>query len=81
MGYHTKKIEKGILGEASKIIEEIQEWEDAHTHDNPVMELIELSDLLGAIEAYTIGKYNINLRNLLVMTRATQSAFKDGSRK
>ena len=81
MGYHTKKIEKGILGEASKIIEEIQEWEDAYTHDNPIMELIELSDLLGAIEAYTIGKYNINLRTLIVMTRATQSAFRDGTRK
>lgn len=81
MGYHIKKIKKGNLGAVSKITEEYEEFIDAYTQWNPVMELIELSDLLGAIESYTVKKYNIDLDRLMVMTRATQSAFKDGERK
>lgn len=80
MGYHAKKIQKGELGHASKIREEYEEFVDAYDQGNPVMELVELSDLLGAIEAYTLNHYDIELRGLIVMTRATQSAFKDGSR-
>lgn len=81
MGYHSRKINKGTLGHATKIIEEYEEWQDAIILGNPVMELVELSDLIGAIEAYSVQYYNINLNQLMVMTRATQSAFKDGSRK
>jgi hypothetical protein len=81
MGYHKIKIEKGILGEHTKIIEEFTEWQDAFGQSNPIMELVELSDLLGAIEAYTKERHNIDMVDLLKMTRATQDAFKDGSRK
>ncbi len=81
MGYHKQKIQKGELGHASKIREEYEEFGDAYEQGNPVMELVELSDLLGAIEAYTIKHFNVDLEDLIKMTRATQSAFKDGGRK
>ena len=81
MGYHTKKIKKGDLGHASKIREEYEEFVDAYEQGNPVMELVELSDLLGAIEAYALNHYDIELSDLIKMTQATKSAFQDGSRK
>lgn len=80
IGYHLVAIPKGELGEISKITEEYLELIDANKQQNPVMELVELSDMLGAIESYTLKHYNINLSNLLVMTRATQRAFKNGHR-
>lgn len=43
------------------------------------MALIELSDMLGAIEAYA-SRHNVTLYDLMIMMKATQSAFKDGSR-
>lgn len=80
MGYHSKKIQKGDLGEASKIREEFEEFEDAVAQNNSVMALIELSDLLGAIDLY-VGKYNMSLNDLIIMMNATRSAFLDGDRK
>jgi hypothetical protein len=81
MGYHKYKIAKGKVGEASKIREEFQEFQDANEQGNSVMELVELSDLIGAIELYTLNKYNIDLNTLIIMTRATQSAFEEGERE
>lgn len=81
MGYHINKIEKGELGHFSKIEEEFDELVDAYQQSNPVLELVELSDLIGAIEAYSINHYDIDLSDLIMMTRTTQSAFKDGTRK
>ena len=80
MGYHSKKIERGQLGHHSKIREEFEEFQDAIEQGNPVMALLELSDMLGAIEAYTLKSHNITLNDLLVMKNVTQSAFQDGSR-
>ena len=81
MAYHKKKIQKGVLGEASKIIEEFNEFIDAHEQGNSIMRLIELSDLIGAIELYTINHHNISLNDLIRMKDATKSAFEDGERK
>jgi len=81
MGYHTKKIEKGVLGKASKIREEYEEFCDALEQGNSVMKLVELSDLIGAIEAYTVAKHNITLDELIKMKNATKSAFEEGHRK
>jgi hypothetical protein len=80
MGYHTKQIPKGKIGEPSKIREEFLEFEDALQQQNPVMQLVELSDLLGAIDLYTLKKFNLSIYELLKMTRATQSAFIEGER-
>lgn len=81
MPYHSKPIPKGVLGEVSKIDEEYLEFKDAIENENPVMGLLELSDLLGAIEAYTVKNHNISITELLTMTVATSSAFKDGTRE
>lgn len=79
MGYHIKKIDKGVLGEFSKIREEFLEAEDAIEQGNKVMLLVELCDMIGAIEAFVSG-YNISLEDLLKMKDATNRAFLDGSR-
>jgi hypothetical protein len=53
MGYHKNEIKKGVLGEVSKIDEEYLEFKDAIESNNPVMAMTELSDLLGAVEAFS----------------------------
>lgn len=52
MSYHLRDIPKGILGEFSKIEEEFLEFLDAIEQNNILMALIELSDMLGAIQYY-----------------------------
>lgn len=79
MGYHITQIQKGTLGELSKVREEFEEAVDAHCQDNPVMLLLELADMLGAIEAVA-AKYNITLADLVRMHEATKRAFTDGTR-
>lgn len=81
MGYHIRQINSGVLGKVSKITEEYEEFMDAIDQGNPVLALIELSDLLGAIESYTDLNYRITLNDLILMKERTQSAFTDGSRK
>jgi len=80
MGYHVTSIEKGVLGQRSKIREEFEEFQDAVRQNNPVMALIELSDLIGAIEAYAVENHNISLGELVKMKDATARAFRDGTR-
>lgn len=79
-GYHIKAIGKGVLGERSKITEEYNEWQDSCEQGCKVMELVELSDLLGAIESYTKNHYNISLDDLIKMKSITQRAFINGRR-
>lgn len=82
MGYHIKEIEKGNIGELSKVYEEVEEVKDASTQDNELMVLVELSDVVGAIECY-LDKHHksITLQHLITMSDATKRAFKSGSRK
>lgn len=79
MGYHLKEIPKGELGAFSKIKEEFLEAEDAVLQRDVVMTLVELSDMLGAIEAY-IERWNLNIKDLKDFSDKTKSAFKDGTR-
>lgn len=51
-GYHINEIKKGTVGEVSKIVEEIYEYEDAVLQGVKIMALVELSDLIGAIELH-----------------------------
>ncbi len=82
MGYHKREIKKGVLGQWSKIEEEWAECADAHEQENSIMELVELSDLLGAIDEYVRVQYmNITIEDVLQMTRSTQGAFRSGDRK
>lgn len=79
-GYHINKIEKGVLGHASKIREEYEEFLDAVAQGAKLMELMELADLLGAIEAYA-AKYNVTLYDLNQMKDLNKRAFESGHRK
>lgn len=80
-GYHQIMMPKGVIGEASKILEEALELWDAHSQKNPIMELVELSDLMGAIQLYLHKQHpSITLDELLRMSEVTQRAFKNGRR-
>lgn len=79
MGYHLKKIPKGILGEFCKIEEEFLELKDAKEQGDKILMLCELSDLQGAIEEY-LKKFNMTLYDLKLFSDKTKSAFKDGKR-
>lgn len=80
MSYHLKTIDKGVLGEFSKIEEEYLELEDAVEQQNNILILCELCDLIGAIEVYA-AKYNLTLEDLIKMKNATKNAFLSGHRK
>lgn len=81
-GYHVTVIKKGELGEISKIKEEVDELVDAELQGCKVMVLVELADLLGAVDAYLEKKkYGITLEDLHVMSRITKRAFVNGHRK
>lgn len=79
MAYHLHEIPKGLFGEFSKIREEFLELEDAVSQNDSILILVELSDLLGAIEEYS-KKWNISMNDLISFSRKTQSAFKEGKR-
>ncbi len=81
-GYHKMDIPKGKYGSYEKIKEELYELEDSINQNNKLMTLIELSDLIGAIEGYLKQNYNnITLEDLKIMKEATKNAFISGVRK
>jgi len=82
-GYHLEEIPRGTYGEISKILEEAAELKDATEQANKLMVLIELSDLIGAIDGY-LDKYygkSMTIDNLITMAFATKRAFTSGYRK
>jgi len=82
MAYHVSLIRKGEYGCISKIQEELDELKDATLQKNKIMALIELSDMIGAIEGFLQREYPfISLEDLKKMSDATRSAFMDGTRK
>jgi len=81
MGYHLRDIPKGSFGGFSKIQEEWEELLDAREQQSPILELVEFSDLLGAIEEYVFLKYNIKLDDIIKMKDATKRAFQTGDRQ
>lgn len=80
-GYHLRSIPKGEFGEPSKIAEETEEFLEALEQGNELMALIELSDLLGAVQGYLERHHpSITINSLLKLSEATQRAFKNGHR-
>lgn len=81
MGYHKMKIQKGVFGDSSKILEEVMELIDSENQDAKIMVLNELSDLIGAIRGY-LNKHHpeVTLNDLIKMADITKSAFEDGER-
>ena len=78
-GYHLRPIAKGVLGEASKIIEEAAEFADAIEQGVEVMALVELSDMYGAMRMY-LAKRNLTMLDLERMSDVTERAFRNGHR-
>lgn len=79
-GYHVREIPKGVLGEFSKIVEEYTELLDAHEQNSNVLEICELTDLIGAIRYYAGNKFNLSLDDLIKFSIQTENAFKNGKR-
>ncbi len=80
MGYHKKEIKKGVLGEYSKIKEEFKELTDAVDQGDKVLQLCELTDLIGAIEEFSLNKFNVSLQDLINFSNKTKSAFREKKR-
>jgi hypothetical protein len=81
IGYHLTEIKKGVLGESSKIMEELLELCDAEEQGCKVMALVELSDLVGAVRAYLHHNHpGITLDDLDLMASITKRAFDNGRR-
>jgi hypothetical protein len=81
-GYHLDAIPKTCdLGSLDKIIEEYQEFIDAVKQKTHVMALVELSDLIGAIDLYTKANFNLSIDDLKLFSSITQRAFINGHRQ
>ncbi len=81
IGYHKNKIIKGVIGEIGKIQEELDELKDAEEQNCKIMQLVELSDLIGSIELYLNANFpDMTIEDLITMSRITQRAFKNGYR-
>ena len=79
-GYHLRDIPRGTFGEVSKITEEYEEFLESLEQKNPIMAMVELSDIIGAIEGYAEKHFKISLDDILALKNATQRAFKSGCR-
>jgi len=79
MGYHKDAIPKGKLGEFSKIEEEFLELKDAYKQEHKILQICEMADLIGAIEAFA-AKWNLSLEDVLKMKDSTKEAFEEGKR-
>ena len=80
-GYHLVKIPKGKVGEATKIIEEAYEIQDAHEQGVRVMTHVEMSDLYGALDRFRELHYpEVSMADLEAMYRVTRRAFENKRR-
>ena len=81
-GYHVTPIPKGKIGHSSKLLEEVLELIDAEKQGCTVMAVVELSDLVGAIESYLKERrLGVTIDDLKVMSGITRRAFENGFRK
>jgi CYTH domain-containing protein len=79
-GYHLRHIPRGLLGELSKVREELEELEDAAAQDNRILASVEASDLYGALRAYSERALQCDMDDLRDMANATKRAFDAGER-
>jgi len=81
MSYHLNTIPKGTLGSLDKVMEELLETLDAEQQGCKIMILLELSDMIGAIEQYLIHNHKeTTITDLIIMKDITKRAFESGSR-
>jgi hypothetical protein len=79
-GYHRSKIPKGTYGEFSKVEEELAELRDAQEQGCRILELVEITDLYGALAGYVEAKYGMTMDDVKQMAELTRSSFRDGTR-
>ena len=80
-GYHLVAIPRGELGELSKIREELDELADAMAQGSRVMALVELSDMMGAVQAFMARHLpGTTMQDLLTFSDITKRAFVNGRR-
>lgn len=80
-GYHLKEIPKRNYGSYGKIIEELEELNDAHEQGSKIMQLVELADVYGAIEGYLQENFpGMEMHDLKKFSDITKRAFKNGYR-
>ena len=76
IGYHKAAITRGVFGDDTKIYEEIDEFADALDQSVSVMALVELSDVIGAIEGWLEKNHpSITINDLVAMSAVTKRAF------
>jgi hypothetical protein len=75
-GFHVSKIKKGVYGELSKIQEELDEAVDASLRGHDLMLIIELSDIIGAVEGVSL-KYGFTVEQLLKFARLRTEVIKN----
>lgn len=80
MGYHTRKIARGVYKEFSKVEEEWAELLDAREQGARILEICELADLYGAIKGYVEARFGLTMDDVATMSRMTSEAFVEGSR-
>jgi len=76
MKFHKAIIQKGIYGELSKIKEELDEAYDAESQNQDLMLLIELSDIIGAVEGVS-KKYGFTLEQLIAFAKLRSKVAKE----
>lgn len=70
MEFHKRKIPKGSYGELSKIVEEVEEALDADEQGLRLMLLLELSDIIGAVDGVLKKHFpNFTTEELLTFVR------------
>lgn len=80
MGYHKNSITKGQVGDWTKIREEYEEFIDAVEDEDPILQLCEMADLIGAIAMYSRQRFGIGLEDVIKFSDKTAEAFQEGSR-
>lgn len=82
VGYHKAVISRGVFGDDTKIYEEIDEFADALDQGVQIMALVELADVIGAIEGWLVKHHpSITINDLVAMAAVTKRAFEAGLRE
>ena len=80
-GYHLTRIERGELGELSKVQEELDELRDAMRQGSRIMAAVELADLVGALQAFMVRHLpGLTMEDLEKFAAITRRAFENGHR-
>lgn len=81
-GYHIDIIPKEPIGTAEKVMEEALELVDACKQANPVMALVEMSDIIGGIQLLLESDFggSVSIEDLITMANTTRRAFESNRR-